>query len=211
MFKENFRYSTIVLCIIIFIIFILQITISGFTDPYKLIGPEAFSRPWILVTSIFLHGSLEHLMYNLFALALFGIILENIIGTKKFMLIFFMSGIVASVISSFFYNSALGASGAIFGILGALALLRPNMTIWIYFMPMPMYIAGIVYLIINFFGAYLGVGNTGYIAHLSGLVVGAYLGYSYRNKYGEHKPYTRSNELIDKYLDEYEKENKLRK
>ncbi|MBS3150142.1 rhomboid family intramembrane serine protease, partial [Candidatus Woesearchaeota archaeon] len=96
----------------------------------------------------------EHLMYNLFALALFGIILENIIGTKKFMLIFFMSGIVASVISSFFYNSALGASGAIFGILGALALLRPNMTIWIYFMPMPMYIAGIVYLIINFFGAY---------------------------------------------------------
>src|SRR3989338_7234722 len=188
MFKENFRYSTIGLCIVVFIIFILQTTIGGFTDSYNLIGPEAFSRPWILVTSIFLHGGLEHLMYNLFALALFGIILENIIGTKKFMLLFFISGI-----------------------LGALALLRPNMTIWIYFMPMPMYLAGIVYLIINFFGAYLGIGNTGYIAHLSGLVVGAYFGYSYRNKYGEHKPYTRSNELIDKYLDEYEKENKLRK
>lgn len=211
MFKENFRYSTIVLCIVIFLIFILQITISGFTDSYKLVGPEAFSRPWILLTSIFLHGSLQHLMYNLLALALFGIILENIINTKRFLILFFSSGLIASIVSSFFYNSALGASGAIYGILGALALLRPNMTIWIYFMPMPMYIAGIVYLFINFFGAYLGIGNTGYVAHLSGLVVGLYFGYKYRKNFGEHKKYTATNEWVDKYLDDYERDNKLRR
>ena len=78
-------------------------------------------------------------------------------------------------------------------------------------MPMPMYIAGIVYLFLNIFGAYFNIGPTGYIAHLSGLVVGVAFGYIYRSKYGEHKPYTRSNELVDKYLDEYERENKLRK
>ncbi|MBS3149278.1 rhomboid family intramembrane serine protease [Candidatus Woesearchaeota archaeon] len=124
-------------------------------------GKDAFNRPWTLITSIFLHGSLEHLMYNLFALALFGIILENVIGTRKFLVLFFISGLFASVISSFFYNSALGASGAIYGILGALVVLRPTMQIWAYYIPMPMYIAGLVYFVVNFFGAYFGIGNTG--------------------------------------------------
>ena len=211
MLKENFRYSTIILCVLIFIVFILQISVSGFTDYFKLVGNEAFSRPWILLTSIFLHGSLEHLMYNLLALALFGIILENIINTKRFLILFFSSGLIASIVSSFFYNSALGASGAIYGILGALVLLRPNMQIWAYYVPMPMYIAGVVYFFVNFFGAYLGIGSTGYIAHLSGLVVGLFFGFRYIKKYGEHRKYTATNELVEKYLDEYERENKLRK
>ncbi len=211
MLKENFRYSAIILCIIIFIVFIFQITLNGFTDSLKLIGKDAFNRPWTLITSIFLHGSLEHLMYNLFALALFGIILENVIGTRKFLVLFFISGLIASIISSFFYNSALGASGAIYGILGALVVLRPTMQIWAYYIPMPMYIAGLVYFVVNFFGAYFGIGNTGYIAHLSGLVIGLMFGFILRKKFGEHRNYTHINESIDKYLDEYERDNKLRK
>ena len=82
---------------------------------------------------------------------------------------------------------------------------------WLYYIPMPMYFAGIVYVIINLFGAYFGIGNTGYIAHLSGLVVGLIFAIKLRKKYGEHKAYTSTNELVDKYLDDYERKNKLRK
>ena len=211
MFKQNFRFSTIILAIIIFLVFIIQVIDSSFTESYKLVGNEAFERSWILFTSIFLHVSLEHLLYNLFALVLFGIILENIIGSKRFLFVFLLSGLIASVISSFFYNSALGASGAIFGVMGTLIVLRPNMSIWVYMIPMPMYIAGIVYFVINFFGAYLGIGSTGYVAHLSGLGVGLIFGLNYRKKFGEHRTYTATNEWVDKYLDEYERKNKLRK
>ena len=172
MLKQNFRYSVLIICGIILVAFILQFAVDGFTDSFKLVGSEAFTRPWILLTSIFLHGDIGHILYNLFALALFGIILENIIGTRKFLVLFFSSGLIASIISSFFYTSALGASGAIYGILGGLVILRPSMQIWLYYVPMPMYFAGLVYIIINLFGAYFGIGNTGYIAHLSGLVVG---------------------------------------
>ena len=93
---------------IIFVIFILQIIIAGFTDLFILDAGLALTRPWVLLTAIFLHSNLVHLLYNLFGLALFGIILEDIIGTRKFLKLFFIAGLAASLISLPFYTRVLG-------------------------------------------------------------------------------------------------------
>ena len=90
MLKENFQYSTLILSVVMITLFGLQHFIPEFTDSYKL-EKDILQRPWILVTNIFLHANIVHLLLNLFSLVLFGVILENFIGTKKFLLLFFGS------------------------------------------------------------------------------------------------------------------------
>lgn len=168
--KKN-SYSALWLAGICILIFVIQIIFPIITDSFKLTASEALSKPWTLITSIFLHGSLVHLLYNMFALALFGTILENEIGTRKFLYLFFLAGLFASIASVPFYNSVLGASGAIFGIIGALAILKPKMIVWVYGMPMPMFLASIVWAVIDIFGIFIP-GSVANIAHLSGVLVG---------------------------------------
>ena len=113
------------------------------------------------------------------ALLFFGFVLEKLIGGKRFLLVFFASGIIANVISVNFYPSSLGASGAIMGIIGYLALIRPFMMVWTFGLFMPMIIAAFVYIVIDIFGVFypIGVGN---IAHLSGIAVGLLVGFIVR-------------------------------
>jgi len=202
---------------IIAVIFFIQVFFPIITELFKLVSGDIFSRPWILLTSVFLHGSLSHLLLNGFGLALFGSILENIIGSKRLIYLFIVSGILASIISvivgSVFpvaaFGSALGASGAIFAIMGGLAVLRPTMTIWINFMPLPMWMAVIAWGVMNFFGIYIpdGIGN---IAHLGGLGVGLAVGFYYRSKNIENKGRIQIKEdlMISKEeLEEWERKN----
>ncbi|MBI4018643.1 MAG: rhomboid family intramembrane serine protease [Candidatus Aenigmarchaeota archaeon] len=154
------------------VIFLLQTTVEGFTDSFVLVSSEVTERPWTLITSMFLHGSLTHLLSNLFALLLFGTILESIIGRSRFLLLYFSAGIIASIATLFFYEASLGASGAIFGVLGALAALRPRMTVWVMGIPMPMLAAAGVWLLIDLLGMFApsGIANA---AHIAGLLFGA--------------------------------------
>lgn len=165
-------------------VFFAQIAFPVVTDVFVLQSSDVLVRPWILVTSIFLHGGIEHLLYNMIALVIFGMILESIIGSKKFVAIFFVTGIIASIGSSFFYNAALGASGAIFGLLGTLAVLRPRMTVWVYSVPMPMFFAAGVWLVIDLLGVFYPSG-TANVAHIAGLIFGAAIGYYMRKQYPE--------------------------
>lgn len=167
------------------IVFIIQVVIPGFTDAL-ILNKSSIPEVWRFVTAIFLHGSLSHLLYNMFALALFGSILEGLVGTRKFLLVFFTSGIFANIISVNYYSSSLGASGAIYGIFGFLVIIRPMMTIWLYGLPMPMFIAGILWVA----GAILGLftpSNIGHIAHLSGIIIGLIFGIIFRSQYRQIK------------------------
>jgi|SRR3989344_1690728 len=170
------KHSALWITGICIILFILQNLIDGFTELLVLVSSLVLERPWTLITSIFLHGSFVHLLYNMLGLALFGTILENDIGTKRFVLVFFAAGLAASLISLFFYNAVLGASGAVFGILGVLAVTRARMTIYLYFMPMPMYVAAIFWVLLDVLGIFFphGVAN---IAHLAGLGLGIAYGF----------------------------------
>jgi rhomboid protease GluP len=78
---------------------------------------------WRLLTAMFLHGGVLHLVMNLFALVQIGSMFELMFGTRRFLTIYFVSGLLASLTSAFFTEGpSVGASGAIFGILGAFVL-----------------------------------------------------------------------------------------
>jgi hypothetical protein len=187
--EMKIKYYALWLSLICMIAFVLQMLISGFTD-LLILDSSKMAEIWRFVTAIFLHGSLGHLIANLFALMLFGTILEGQIGSRKFLVLFFASGVFANFIAVWFYPSSLGASGAIYGILGALAVIRPMMTIWMSGIPMPMMIAGIVWVA----GGVLGLfypSNVGHVAHLSGIAIGLILGSIWRD-------WSRKVEMIEK-------------
>lgn len=80
-----------------------------------------------LVTSMFLHGGIVHLLFNMYALYILGDFIERIYGAKKYLAIYFVSGIVASIFSLYFSPvMGVGASGAIFGLLGAALVFAYN-------------------------------------------------------------------------------------
>ncbi len=162
-------------------VFALQLLVPSLTDMFVLKSADVFSRPWILFTAIFLHGGLTHILFNGLGLVMFGSILEEIIGSRRFLLVFIVAGLVSSIASTFFYNSVLGASGAIFGVLGALTVLRPKMTVWVYYIPMPMYVAAAVWAVTDLFGFVVptNIANAG---HLSGLATGIIAGFLIRGK-----------------------------
>lgn len=179
------KWYALWLCVICVGVFVLQLVFPSFTSLFVL-NQLSFVQPWRFVSAIFLHGDLAHILYNLFALALFGSMLERLIGSRRFMIVFFVTGVLANLVSVFFYPSSLGASGAIFGIIGALIVVRPTLVVWAFGLPMPIFIAGILWGLGDLVGAlsYLG-GNpgdsTGNIAHLSGMLFGLAFGASYRN------------------------------
>ncbi len=202
------KNATITLAAITVAIFVLQIIFPAITDSFSLVSAEAFARPWTILTSIFLHGGLEHIMYNMFALVLFGLILEEIIGAKRFLILYFSAGILASLATIPFYQASLGASGAIFGILGALAILRPKMVVWINFIPVPMFLAIFVWAAIDLFGI-LFPSNIANSAHLAGLFLGVIYGLYLRGSFGEKffRKHRHNLEISEEKFQEWENRN----
>lgn len=93
----------------------------GANEPFLIIGRSQY---WRLIASMFLHIGLSHLLYNLFALYIFGIRIEKYYGKIKFLMIYFISGIIGSIASIFFSDTvSAGASGAIYGLIGALLII----------------------------------------------------------------------------------------
>jgi membrane associated rhomboid family serine protease len=186
--QKNFIFAALWISALCILIFIFQNIFPNFTGSFML-TQEAISKLWQFITSIFLHANIAHLFYNLFALILFGLILEKLIGSKKFIFVYFASGIIANLIAFNFYPASLGASGAIYGIMGCLAILKPKMVVWVYSLPMPMFIAAIIWTAGSILGVFgLGDPTTGHIAHLSGIAVGILYGLFLRLRYKNKNP-----------------------
>ena len=182
-----------------------------------LISNDVLTRPWILLTSIFLHGSLDHLFFNMYGLFLFGILLEQKVGAKKFAFIYFLSGIIASIFSSLIYPlisgtvfRALGASGAIMGIIGALIILMPNLRLlFLFIVPMPLWVAGIIWALIDFFGIFIpsGIAN---IAHLVGMGTGILIGlYLKRLRTSYQRKFSSKTHMDAEDIEEYFKTGRI--
>lgn len=159
--------------------YILQLVIPGYTDAFIFNPSLVATEPWRMVTNIFLHGDITHLFFNGYALFLFGIILERKVTQKQYLTLFFGAGIVGNIL---YYagilggiippSLALGASGAVYGILGAVAVMFPNLRIWMMFIPMTMRTAAIFWAVISLMGTFDTTSNIGYAAHLGGLIFG---------------------------------------
>ena len=169
---------SLVLVVINVLAFLAQMLLGDwFTEAFMLISAQVPQEPWRLVTAMFLHGSPMHLLFNMYALFLFGPLIEQKIGAKRFLFMYFVTGIFASFISLFFYDRALGASGAIMGLLGVVIMLLPNLRILFFFVvPMSMRTAGIIFALFDIVGIFYqpGVAN---IAHLAGLSAGLAYGW----------------------------------
>jgi membrane associated rhomboid family serine protease len=158
------------------VIYFAQETLPGFVENFALIPALALTKPWTVVTYMFLHGDIMHLGFNMLGLWIAGTRVESRLGSDRFVLLYFISGLTAALFGFFFaYNAAvIGASGAIFGLMMAYAYFWPRDKFMIYFViPVEARVLVIVYTAISIFGLRSG-GGTAHYAHLGGLV-GAFL------------------------------------
>lgn len=201
---STMKWWALRLTAICIIIFALQMIFPAITKDFALVSSQVLYRPWTIVTYIFLHANVPHLLYNMFALALFGTILESVIGWKRFLQLFFAAGVIAGLAAVPFYASVIGASGAIFGILGCLAVLRPRTIVWVFGVPMPMIMAAALWAIIDSIGVFAPLSQTAHISHLAGLAVGIVLGLYLWEHCGESIFKKKQHHVDEKELDEWE-------
>ncbi|MCG2461358.1 rhomboid family intramembrane serine protease [Flavobacteriaceae bacterium F89] len=152
----------------------------AFFERYKFnIGAIQAGQKDRMATSGFLHVDVTHLFFNMFTLYFFARVVINWFGEGKFLIMYFISLLAGSLLALFFHKneqhySAVGASGAVTGILYAAILLQPDMKLGIMFIPIPFpaYVFGIVYLLYSIYGMKSRLGNIGHTAHFGGAIGG---------------------------------------
>lgn len=133
-----------------------------------------------MLSSGFLHADMMHLIFNMLTLWFFAPVVIHWLGSISFALIYFGSLIFGSLLTMLFHKNdysyrAVGASGAVTGILYSAILLQPDMMLGIFFViPMPAYLFGILYLLYSIYGMRAKNDNIGHTAHFGG-AIGGYL------------------------------------
>ena len=188
--RTPFRYEmwnvTLWLIIINIVVFFLSVLKPALFSYFSLnvinvIYKHAY---WQFFTYMFTHGNFQHVFFNMLGLFFFGFSVEKAIGSKEFLLFYLLSGIFCGLVSfaayylsalsgniMAYYYSLLGASGAIYAVLLAYAVIFPRNMIFIFgILPLPAPILVIVYAVIDFGGQFIGSSNVAHLAHLSGFV-----------------------------------------
>ena len=202
---ENIPKATKNLIIINVIIFVATLINQDFmVSRFALFYPASqYFRPWQIITHMFMHGGLWHIFFNMYALFMFGSVIEHTIGEKKFLILYFVCGLGAvalhlgvqyiqaqtfmngiaegSATAMANYNSlkmtpTLGASGAIYGLLIAYAMLFPDARLSIIFLPFTSMSSKtwiIIFAILEFVTGITGtVDGIAHFAHLGGMLFG---------------------------------------
>jgi membrane associated rhomboid family serine protease len=140
-------------------------------------------QPWTIITSMFTHRGIYHILANMVTLYFFGSFITRLLGVKNFLIIYLCGGLVGNLFHILFnLNSvipAIGASGAVFALGGALTVLTPKLKVIVFPIPvpMPLWVA-----IIGGFLILSIIPNVAWQAHLGGLIFGALMGLYYRKK-----------------------------
>lgn len=157
---------------------------------YLAFTPALITRyPWTIVSSMFLHLDFSHLLFNMFALLIFGTALERRISRSVFATLFIVSGVVGNL--GYYLTASsplvpvLGASGAIYGVVGALAVLEPFRVVYFYGMvPLPMIAAAAMWALGDLTGLFIP-SQVAHGVHLVGMLVGVLTGL-YIRRVGEY-------------------------
>ena len=156
--------------------FVVTAAMPGLYRALLLYPPQVLYRPWTLVTYMFLHAGIGHLLFNMIGLFFFGPRLESRLGSKGFLWLYFLSGLGGAVGSFLFARQypVVGASGAVYGILLGFALFWPRERIYIWgILPVEAWLLAALLV-----GGSLWAGVTGsqsgtaHFAHLGGLAFG---------------------------------------
>ncbi len=147
---------------------------------------DPVGESWTIFTSMFMHGSIAHLLGNMWFIWVFGPAVEGRLGFKRFMILYLLSGVAAALAQGFFMPASdipmVGASGAVSGILGAYLVLFPRARIltiippfifFFFLLPAPIYLG--YWALIQFVFAVSGQPGVAWWAHIGGFVLGMVL------------------------------------
>lgn len=142
-----------------------------------------YLKPWQFITYMFLHANFSHLLFNMLALWMFGTVIEQTLGSRRFLYFYLVCGIGAALIQLIVLYmmvpvnagpiTTIGASGSVFGLLFAFGYLYPNMNIYFYFLiPLKAKYFVVFYAVLEL---YLGIkanegDNVAHFAHLGGML-----------------------------------------
>lgn len=147
------------------------------------LAPALFlERPWTIVTAMFVHAGIGHILGNMITLYFFGSYLIRLIGERNFWILYLCGGILGNILFMLLappFSVAVGASGAIFAVGGALTLMRPKLRVFIIPIPVPipLWVAVIGgFLILSF------LPGVAWQAHLGGLVFGLIMASFFRRR-----------------------------
>lgn len=155
------------------------------------LSPSMFTeKPWTMITNMFVHVDFWHIFGNMFTLFFFGRVIYQLIGTGRFLLVYFVGGIVGNLLYIWLGSSAsiaIGASGAVYALAGTLVVMMPTMRVAIWgIFPMPLWAVILLFFVLwsipGVFSDIAGQAKVAWQAHLGGLAVGLIAGYYFRRK-----------------------------
>ncbi len=168
--------------VLIAINFLIFLATTFRPESIELLGIQSStftSHPWTIVSAMFAHANISHILFNMLALYFYGMWVLGLLGEVKFLIVYFLGGLAGNALFLLLsdpYSIAVGASGAIFAIGGTLVVMRPRLKVIIFPIPIPMdlWIAILLLAGLSF------APNVGWQAHLGGLAVGLAAGFYFR-------------------------------
>ena len=175
----NVLWFLIALNVLIFIITLLR---PEETIYFLGLTPALLSQqPWTIITSMFVHGSIWHILFNMISLYFLGSFFLRAAGEKSFLAVFFLGGLAGNILFILLANplsTGIGASGAIFALGGALAAMVPRVPVFIFFIPVPvpLWVAILIFFFLSF------LPGIAWQAHLGGLLLGFVAGVIFKRR-----------------------------
>jgi membrane associated rhomboid family serine protease len=175
----NALWFLIALNVLIFVITLLRpedvINFLGLT-------PALLSqKPWTIITSMFVHGGFAHILFNMISLYFLGSFFLRAAGERSFLAVFFLGGLAGNILFALLADpssTGIGASGAIFALGGALAVIVPRVPVLVFPIPVPvpLWVAILIFLVLSF------LPGIAWQAHLGGLFLGLIAGLIFRRR-----------------------------
>jgi membrane associated rhomboid family serine protease len=185
---RNYRWLNLdpiwVIILINFIVYIATIINGDVIHNLGLVPAALGTRPWTILTAMFVHASFWHIFGNMITLYFFGTFLSKLVGNGKFLLVYFGGGILGNALYILLNTSSgipvIGASGAVYALAGALVVMMPKLRVFLYFVvPLPLWVVVLVFFVFWSF-----IPGVAWQAHLGGLVAGLIAGYFFRRRGG---------------------------
>jgi membrane associated rhomboid family serine protease len=172
------------------LIFVIELAVGGYpitvdNPVVRLLGlnsAQLAQQPWTIIGSVFVHGGFGHILFNMISLYFLGSFFLRAVGERSFLAVFFLGGLAGNALYVLLAPPnviGIGASGAIFAVGGALAVLVPRVPVYIFFVPiaMPLWIAILIFFLLSFLFA-----GIAWQAHLGGVLAGVMAGFILRRR-----------------------------
>lgn len=177
---QNLHIATIVIIAANVIISLKGFNDFSFFEKYKFnIAGIRRGEQIRMFSSAFLHADFSHLLFNMLTLYFFAPVVIMSVGVTYFVIIYVASLLIGNLLSYYFHKdeyhySAIGASGAVMGVLYSAILFYPDMGLYLFFIPIPIpaWLFGMAYLLYSIYGMKKRLGNIGHDAHIGGAIGG---------------------------------------